>query len=99
MAERRASHFPAVFPTSYPLSAERRTLPFPGELATSFPITSSILHINSHLIWGALSRLVNRPLHHKLDDGWPESEKGDCQAIPSKTSLYNLLLSKKLQRN
>ena len=20
----------------------------------------------------------------KLDDGWPESEKGDCQAVPNK---------------
>ena len=40
----------------------------PGELPTSVPITSSplntpVLHMNSYSIWGALLRLVNRPLH------------------------------------
>ena len=39
-----------------------------GELHL-FPITSSpampILYVNSHSTWGALLRLVSRPLHHK----------------------------------
>ena len=29
----------------------------------------------------------------QLDDGWPESEKGDCQAIPSK-EIVKIELSK-----
>ena len=40
----------------------------------------------------ALHTLIYIYLHiciyvQKLDDGWPESEKGDCQAIPSKIEL------------
>ena len=53
----------------------------PGELPTSFPITSSpakpILYMNSHSIWGALLRLVNRPLHHKK--GHPQA----TQSLPA----------------
>ena len=53
----------------------------PGELPTSCPITSSpampILHMNSHSIWGALLRLVNRPLHHKK--GHPQA----TQSLPA----------------
>ena len=55
----------------------------PGELPTSCPITSSpampILHMNSHSIWGALLRLVNRPLRHK---------KGHPQATQSLRAAF-----------
>ena len=62
----------------------------PGELPTSFPITSSptmpILHMNSHSIFGALLRLVNRSLHRKK--GTPKQLKAcPLHSVPSLFSM------------
>ena len=52
-----------------------------------------------HGVGAITGALTSFPAEHvfqagtRLDDGWPESEKGDCQAIPSK-EIVTIELSK-----